>query len=505
VLALVAALLLLLWDVGLAGRLSRVAEAPRGWATLTAITGLLLLPAALIRILGTSLLDGRTVASLGWLWPLVLTLIALQAVLTLTRGLGARAIVAPIVVYDAILAASAWIELAAGSGTALPAALHAVPTALAGAMGYLAGAAALWSPLAIAPPLIAPAYRAKWAINASVRGLIAIYAVVAIVAFISELPQAIRGIQSFSRWTLAPLRERPADSPLRVGVRILPVVRGVPAPLALRYDTDLADSANADAIAITIAPRGATARALDSLARTLDDYRTDSTVIVVTLGWDVQEALRARFAPTAWERERVRLVEQVVRRLRPDVLVPLEDPNGLGVQIVGARSALAWHALLAQCARTAHTLRPRTRVLAELSTFDDRDSVTATWAATPASGMDGLGYVLQPGFRGGVSLDARMQAIDRWRVARERAGTGKVDEWVTLAAGFPWSQGEVAQDRSIWGVLAWASARPTVDAVIVGDAGDYDTRRGLRGPGGRLRLANTSLRRAIRGLSEAAR
>jgi hypothetical protein len=45
----------------------------------------------------------------------------------------------------------------------------------------------------------------------------------------------------------------------------------------------------------------------------------------------------------------------------------------------------------------------------------------------------------------------------------------------------------------------------TIDGVIVGDAGDYDTRRGLRGPGARLRLANTSLRRAIRGLSEAGR
>lgn len=504
-LSLAGAVLMLMWDVGLAGRLARVAEAPRGWATLTAVTGLLLIPAALIRIVGSSLVDGRTVAALGWLWPLVLTMVAAQAFITLVRRLGARAVVVPIVIYDCILAVAAWIEYAAGNGASLPAALHAIPTAVAGSMGYLAGPAALWSPLAIAPPLLAPAYRARWAVNASVRGLIALYAVAAIVAFGSELPQAVRGVQSFSRWTLAPLRERPPDRPLRVGVQILPVLRGTPAPLALRYDTGLADSAVVEAIAVTVAPGGATPRALDSLARALEPYRADSALIVVTLGWDLAEALRVRFAPTAWERERAQLVDQVMRRLRPDILVPIEDPNGMGVMIVGPREASEWQPLLTQLAKTAHTLRPRTRVLAAISTFDQRDSALVAWAATPRSGLDGIGYVLQPGFRGGVTLEARMQAADRWRVVRARQGIRASDEWVLLAAGFPWTQGEQAQDRGIWGVLAWASARPTIGGVIVGDAGDYDTRRGLRGPGGRLRLANTSLRRAIRGLSAEAR
>ena len=503
-LSMVGALLMLTWDVGLAGRLARVAEAPRGWATLTALTGLLLLPAALIRIVGSSLLDGRTVAALSWIWPLVLTMVAAQAFITLVRRLGARAIVVPIVLYDCILAAAGWVEYAAGHGVALPAELHAVPTAIAGAIGYLAGPAALWSPFAFAPPLLAPAYRARWAVNASVRGLIGLYSVIAIVAFASELPQAVRGVRSFSRWTLAPLRERPADRPLLVGVQILPTLRGIPAPLALRYDTDLADSASVDVISVTVAPSGATPRALDSLSRALDTYRADSTLIAVTLGWDLQEALRVRFAPTAWERERTQLTDQVMRRLRPDILVPIDDPNGMGQMIVGPREASEWQPLLTQLAKTAHTLRPRTRVLAAISTFDTRDSVLAAWATTPRSGLDGIGYVLQPGFRGGVTLEARMQAADRWRAVRTRAKVSG-EEWVLLTAGFPWTQGELAQDRGIWGVLAWASARPTIGGVIVGDAGDYDTRRGLRGPGGRLRLANTSLRRAIRGLNEAAR
>jgi hypothetical protein len=288
-------------------------------------------------------------------------------------------------------------------------------------------------------------------------------------------------------------------------VQILPELRGTPSPLALRYDTDLADSAGVDVIGVTVAPSGATGRALDSLSRALERYRADSTLIAVTLGWDLQEALRVRFAPTAWERDRVALVDQVVRRLRPDILVPLDDPNATGTMIVGPREASEWQPLLTQLARTTHTLRPRTRVLANISTFDTRDSALAAWATSRGSGLDGVGYVLQPGFRGGVTLEARMQAADRWRAVRSRQGTAASDEWVLLTAGFPWTQGELAQDRGIWGVLAWACARPSIGGVIVGDAGDYDTRRGLRGPGGRLRLANASLRRAIRGLNEAAR
>ena len=100
-----------------------------------------------------------------------------------------------------------------------------------------------------------------------------------------------------------------------------------------------------------------------------------------------------------------------MRRLRPDILsCHWTTPNGLGNQTVGLREASEWQAILTQSAKTAHALRPRVRVLAGISTFDDRDSVLAAWAVSPKSGMDGIGYVLQPGFRGGVSLEARLQA-----------------------------------------------------------------------------------------------
>ena len=493
--ALVVAALVVVWNVALAGRLARIDAAPRNWATLTGLLGLLLVPAVLIRVVGSSLVLGRTIASLAWFWPVLATLVALQAGLTLAQRLGLRAIVLPIALYDTLVAAAAWIEYASGTGTPLPGVLHALPAAIAGAIGYVAGPAALASPLAVAPPLLAPAFRARWAINATVRGAVGLGALVAVFAVASELPQAIRAVRSFDAYTLVPLRERPEGRPLGVGMRLLGTVDGAPHPQALAWDLALADSADVAAVGVVVAP-GASGRALDSLARVLDDLRADSVTIVATIGWDLDEGLRARFAPTAWERSRVAAVEQVVRRLRPDVLVPVAQPYGTGARTVGRFTTTRWQALLAECARTAHALRPATRVLHEAASYDARDSVLAAWAADTASGLDGVGYVLTPGFRGGASLEARLQAVDRWRRARARP----VREWVTLAAANPWVHGEGAQDRAVWGVLAWASARPAVEGVLVGDPADYDTRRGLRGPGGRLRPATASLKRAIRAL-----
>jgi hypothetical protein len=493
--ALVVAALVLLWNVALAGRLARIDEAPRQWATLTGLLGLFLLPAVVIRIVGSSLVLGRTIASLSWFWPVIATLVALQAAWTLSRRLGVRAVVLPIALYDALVAAGAWVEFASGNGTPLPWWLHAIPTAITSATGYVAGTSALVSPFAVAPPLLAPAFRARWAINATVRGTIALGALVAVLAVASELPQAAYAVRSFDNYTLVPLRERPEDRPLAVGTRLLGTVDGTPHPQALRWDLDLADSVDVDAVSVRVTPR-ASARALDSLARVLDDLRADSVLIVAAIGYDLDEGLRARFAPTAWERSRIAAVDKVVRRLRPDVLVPASEPYGAGARSVGVLGVARWQAVLRECARTAHALRPAMRVLHEAAAFDARDSALTAWAASRESGLDGIGYAFTPGFRGGASLEAKLQAADRWRRARRTP----TREWVTLAAGNAWVHGEVAQERAVWGVLAWASARTSVEGVIAGDAADYDTRRGLRGPGGRLRPATASVRRAIRAL-----
>ena len=280
-----------MWDVGLAGRLARVAEAPRGWATLTAATGLLLIPAALIRVVGSSLLDGRTLAALGWLWPLVLTMVATQAVLTLARGLGARTVVAPIVVYDAIIAASAWIEYAAGNGIALPITLHAVPTAHGrprsatwpaprrsgrrSRIGTAAGGAGV------------PRTLGGERVGARPRGAVRRGRCGGVRPASSRKPSSPCAAFRDGRWCRS--RERPRRCTAAGGAStLLPVCcEGMPAPLALRYDTDpCRQRRRRRDRRHHRAEWCGRARALDSLSRVFEAYRADSTLLAVTLGWD---------------------------------------------------------------------------------------------------------------------------------------------------------------------------------------------------------------------------
>jgi ABC-type sugar transport system substrate-binding protein len=63
--------------------------------------------------------------------------------------------------------------------------------------------------------------------------------------------------------------------------------------------------------------------------------------------------------------------------------------------------------------------------------------------------------------------------------------------------------GDASQDRAVWHTLAWATANPDVDGVIVGESGDYARMTGLRAASGRTRRVVATLNRATRGLREA--
>src|SRR4051812_48150060 len=80
-------LVILLWDVGLAGRIAQLRQATRPFAALTGIVGLLLLPAALLRVATATFITGRAVVSVGWIWPLVVVLVAVQATYAISRRL----------------------------------------------------------------------------------------------------------------------------------------------------------------------------------------------------------------------------------------------------------------------------------------------------------------------------------------------------------------------------------------------------------------------------------
>jgi hypothetical protein len=76
--------------------------------------------------------------------------------------------------------------------------------------------------------------------------------------------------------------------------------------------------------------------------------------------------------------------------------------------------------------------------------------------------------------------------------------------WVWDVHAFPVAHGVASQANTVWHTLAWATAHPAVVGVVASEPGDYVELTGLRAPTGRLRPAVGALRRALRGLSEAA-
>src|SRR5919199_5808478 len=100
-------LVVLVWDVWMAGQISRFRKAPPEFAALTALIGLLVAPAVLVVFAASSILTGRTLASAAvtLLWPATLALFAAQAIYATARRLVTPLIGVPIAAYDVLIAA----------------------------------------------------------------------------------------------------------------------------------------------------------------------------------------------------------------------------------------------------------------------------------------------------------------------------------------------------------------------------------------------------------------
>jgi hypothetical protein len=137
-------------------------------------------------------------------------------------------------------------------------------------------------------------------------------------------------------------------------------------------------------------------------------------------------------------------------------------------------------------------------VVVHVGGFTRRDRVLFDWAAGQATPVDGVAISLMPWYDGAESLDRDMIAADKWIASAQ----SEKDVWVLEARGFPTVHGELNQERALWGALAWATSRAAVKGYVIYQSSDYESQTGLRAPGGRIRRAAATLRRAIRTLRE---
>jgi hypothetical protein len=490
---------ILAWNIALAGRISQVRKAPRAFAAITALAGFLIAPALALAIAASSAITGRTLVAVDWLWPLTAVLFAVQAVYALARRLVNTFVGLPIAVYNLIIAVTVVCRYLASRGVGLPEPALVLLAAQTDALTLVTGPAALTSPLFFNIPVISPAFPAARELTAGFRVVVAFVAAGWTTLIAVGLPRGQVAIRTYERYADARINDRPAGDFL-IGVKILPDLARPPSVRAIRSDLALLDTLNVDAIHVVVVPEAARAVLLDSIARVVEPLRTaDSTLLVVSLGYPGK--LIPPLRPLELDvNARLRAVNQVVRRLRPDILIPAEDPYGAGARAFGLLPVETWQDYLTRAASLSKRLRPRTLIGVAASSFGTRDSLLYSWAVKPSSPIDVVGFSLFPTRRGAETLDASMRAADRW-IQTERP---RKPHWVFNVGGLPLAHGEQSQEQAISGVLAWATGRGEIHGLIANGAGDYGSIVGLRSPNGRLRPAALAVLRAKRGLEETA-
>jgi len=490
---LVLCALVLIWNLWIAGRAARIQGLPPALAFLSALGGLLLLPALVVSLVSTSLLTGAALISVAWIWPATVALAAAQSAYALVKRRASMPVGIPILAFDFLLTLvtlARWLDfVGAAPGTGLLTLLAADRSAVA----VSAQSLALVMPWFLYLPIFAPVTPGRPDGRMFVRGVMAVIAAGWLLLIVTQIPGAARAVRSYDRYARERLQEHP-DSDFVVGLKVFPSLSSPPTPLSLTNDLGLADSIGAGALAVYFTPKGASAETLDSVEHVLEDVRGSRRVIAAL---DLSDEHRVPPAEReAYLRDRVADVERIARRLHPDFVVPVVDPNGTAVRALGRMPVASWEAYLRAAAVAAQADSSadsaKVQVLSHVGGFSADDSALYAWSASRASPVDGTALSLYPGLGGAANLDARMRVADSWL----RASRSSKPVWVLEAGAFPLAHGEESQARALWGALAWATSRAAIKGLIAYQASDYRVPIGLRTAAGRLRPAAAVLRRA---------
>lgn len=487
-------LVIIVWNIVLSGRITQLRQATRPFATVTGLAGLLMIPAFIVAIATTTVITGRAITSIDWMWPATIVLFTIQALYAVSRRLVNPLWGYPIAFYDVLLTIAALSRYASAHGYELARPLLLVMAAQVDALALVTTEAAIVSPFFLHIPLISPAFPALSKLTAGFRLTMAALGLAWFGVIVAEIPRADAALDSYDSHANDMLTERPNG--FAVGLKIFPDIEHPPSTASVRVDLQTAEWVKVNVVNVVIVP-GASGLAIDSVAHALDLMPRDSIVVIATIGYGDKLLPELGRVPLDAER-RLATLNQILRRLRPDMVVPAQDPYGLGARILGRLPVETWQDYHTRAAALVKQVRPGTRVGLAASSFDARDSTLYAWAAAPGSPIDIVGFSFYPTRLGARSMDAGLRAADRWL----RAHPPTKPQWVFGAGGYPLAHGEISQDRAIWAALAWATAHMEVRGFVVTEANDYGQSMGIRAPNGRYRRAAGSVRKAIKALRE---
>ena len=106
------------WDILMAGRIVQLRRTPRPFQRITGIAALLLVPALVVAYTAQSLLYGRAIYLVAWLWPFTTVLFVLQSIYALARRLVTPLLGFPLLVYNVIIATVAVTKFVISRGGA---------------------------------------------------------------------------------------------------------------------------------------------------------------------------------------------------------------------------------------------------------------------------------------------------------------------------------------------------------------------------------------------------
>src|SRR4051812_33722268 len=218
-------LAMIAWDVLMAGRIAKLRKIPRGFQALTGIAGLLIVPALVVGYTSQSLLYGRAIFLVSWLWPFTAILFVIQTIYALARRLVTPLLGFPLLVYNfiiALVAVTKFVIMRGHSPTEFELALNAAQASM---LGTFFGTPALWNPIYIQVPIFAPSLPARWGFTRMARVALAGAAIAMTALVVIELPGAFAGIKSYVVHDNDKLQEHP-EGGFKIGLKIFPDLRG---------------------------------------------------------------------------------------------------------------------------------------------------------------------------------------------------------------------------------------------------------------------------------------
>jgi hypothetical protein len=493
-------IIILIWDIVLAGRIAQNSQSSKIFQSLSGLAALMVLPGLLLTLATSTIITGRAVVTMDWVWPAVLILFALQAVYAFVRRLVNPFWGFPIMIYDLLIAAVGLVRYMVAHGHPPVAPLVTLLAGQSLAMVFVCGTSnVLATPFYLNMPMVSPAFPALRNVTATFRLLMSAYAVMWVVFIVAiGLPRGVVQLRNYQAHHRDQIRERP-DADFAIGLKILPDIANPPPPAAIHSDSALVDSLDVDAIEVVVTP-GATKLALDSLAKVVDPSRRGDIPLIVAIGYRGKLLPELGTVPLD-EPTRLATIKRAIDRLHPAILLPAEDPYTAGERAVGLLSVSRWEKYLTDAARVAKSADRKVKIGVAASNYTPADSELYAWAASTHSPIDVVGFSLFPSPFVGGGIQADTRTADRWM----RAMPPQKVHWIFATGGYPLAYGEESQYDAVWEVMSWATDHPAIKGLVVYEAGDYGQTRGLRAPNGRLRPVTTAVLRAIRGLRESAK